>query len=284
VELGVALSHTLPAVVPKPERGGASWPSWVVLLSGAPPHERNGIVRSLQLAAGLLKITLRVEFDADARFAVVSRGLRQRPPTGLLIWEQRVGNAQRFAKLYTSARPSGVVDFFSPERPDDPRSLIGDLLVHLQLLTEAWQRPKEQISWTEVKIRATALQSSSFVLTDRALSQLASSPYPDPERMLSHLERLAKLAAEFGTGRGRLGARLEDAGRLLGLDIALFDSSLNAPNIVVEGSVLSVRAEPHVKVDDHKSPDKCGRIYFAVDSDNYRFIVDHVGVHDYGYR
>jgi hypothetical protein len=101
--------------------------------------------------------------------------------------------------------------------------------------------------------------------------------------MLSHLERLAKLAEEFGNGRGRLGARLEETGRQLGLDIALFDSNLKAPDIVVEGSVLSVRAEPHVKVDDHKSPDKCGRIYFAVDSDNYRFIVDHVGIHDYGY-
>jgi len=32
-------------------------------------------------------------------------------------------------------------------------------------------------------------------------------------------------------------------------------------------------------VDDHKSPDECGRIYFAIVSEEKRFIVAHIGLH-----
>ena len=36
---------------------------------------------------------------------------------------------------------------------------------------------------------------------------------------------------------------------------------------------------PHVKVNDGVPSDQCGRIYFAVDNANERYIVDHVGLH-----
>lgn len=36
---------------------------------------------------------------------------------------------------------------------------------------------------------------------------------------------------------------------------------------------------PHIKVRDAVSPNEVGRIYFALDSEEKRFIVNHVGLH-----
>ncbi len=47
-----------------------------------------------------------------------------------------------------------------------------------------------------------------------------------------------------------------------------------------EGRTLS--RLPHVKLGDHTSPNEVGRIYFAMDSDKERFVVDHVGLKLYG--
>ena len=42
--------------------------------------------------------------------------------------------------------------------------------------------------------------------------------------------------------------------------------------------------EPHLKLDDSTCPSEVGRIYFARDFDNLRFIVDHVGLKLYGLK
>jgi hypothetical protein len=39
---------------------------------------------------------------------------------------------------------------------------------------------------------------------------------------------------------------------------------------------------PHLKLGDYRSPNEVGRVYFAMDSDSERFIVDHVGLKLYG--
>lgn len=39
---------------------------------------------------------------------------------------------------------------------------------------------------------------------------------------------------------------------------------------------------PHLKLGDYTAPNEVGRVYFAMDSDNKRFIVDHVGLKLYG--
>jgi hypothetical protein len=39
---------------------------------------------------------------------------------------------------------------------------------------------------------------------------------------------------------------------------------------------------PHLKLGDHTSPNEVGRVYFAMDCDGERFIVDHVGLKLYG--
>lgn len=38
---------------------------------------------------------------------------------------------------------------------------------------------------------------------------------------------------------------------------------------------------PHIKVDDYKKPNEVGRIYFGYDKNSLRFVIDHIGLHDY---
>jgi hypothetical protein len=39
---------------------------------------------------------------------------------------------------------------------------------------------------------------------------------------------------------------------------------------------------PHLKLGDNTSPNEVGRVYFAMDAEGERFIVDHVGLKLYG--
>ena len=75
--------------------------------------------------------------------------------------------------------------------------------------------------------------------------------------------------------------RLEEFCASRGLTIALFDNSINPPRLTLAGVTTDLRAKPHVKVDDYVAPDRCGRIYFAIDPANARFVIDHIGLHDY---
>jgi hypothetical protein len=97
--------------------------------------------------------------------------------------------------------------------------------------------------------------------------------------MVEQVRMLAEVAALYRAGF--IGMRLEDVCASRGLTIALFDNGLNTPQLTIDGTVTTLRAEPHVKVDDYVSPDRCGRIYFAIDSANARFVIDHIGLHDY---
>jgi hypothetical protein len=108
---------------------------------------------------------------------------------------------------------------------------------------------------------------------------LVDNPYPDPARMTWHVRQLAALAAEFASQKGVMGQRLADEARRFEIEIAMHDAGLR-PNSVAAGGE-NYPAEPHVKVDDVKTADKCGRIYFAIDPVQCVFIVDHIGLHDY---
>jgi hypothetical protein len=97
--------------------------------------------------------------------------------------------------------------------------------------------------------------------------------------MFTHISALERLADTYHRGSGVVGARLEDYARdHHGIEIALFDSSIK---VQLELGGRTYSAQAHVKVDDYTSPDRCGRIYFAVDTQNFMFVVDHVGLHDY---
>jgi hypothetical protein len=119
-----------------------------------------------------------------------------------------------------------------------------------------------------------------IALTRRAVRMLEGNPYPDCGRMLRFFKSLASLAALYHSNGGSLGARLATTALAeFGIEIALTDSRLDG--IEIEHENYTYKVGPHVKVDDYKSPSECGRIYFSLDTVNYRFIVDHIGLHDY---
>jgi hypothetical protein len=148
---------------------------------------------------------------------------------------------------------------------------------------EEQEEPESASTWGEVAELVQILEDSdAFVLTDQARGQLTDNPYPDPERMWEHLERLANAAEAFHEADGEIGQRFEDwvVENGFKLDISLHDEGLSrsgADQFEFEDTTYS--REPHVKVDDYVDPASCGRIYFALDSANGRIIVDHVGLH-----
>jgi hypothetical protein len=136
------------------------------------------------------------------------------------------------------------------------------------------------MSWADAAKKARQLTGPHFVLTDRAVGMLDANPYPDAARMLDHLRRLSDLARRYHDAEGDLGGPITDIARSEHeIHIALTDKGLRPPKLA---GFDGLQAEPHVKVDDYKSPDQCGRIYFAVDKERFRFIIDHVGLHSYG--
>jgi hypothetical protein len=139
--------------------------------------------------------------------------------------------------------------------------------------------PFRPSTWREFHDKLPQLESEAFVLTDNARNQCLSNPYPDPARMWDHLERLSRAANEWAVkncvvNRGlRVWIRESFA-----IEVALFDNGLGSlGGFEYEGKLRS--RQPHVKVDDYKSPAECGRIHFAYDSTERRFIVDHIGLH-----
>jgi len=186
-------------------------------------------------------------------------------------------------ETFTKANPGGYADWLQPPSSSGEDGLVRDLVCHLALLRETAQLAAvAAMSWSEVGVEIRALATDApelIVLTDRAWRMLPANPYPDPSRMLDHFRLLVELAHKYHDGT--LGGRLEDAAAEMGLTVALFDGELNPPKLVLGGAVTKLKAEPHVKVDDHVSPDRCGRIYFALDSGGRRFVVDHIGIHNY---
>lgn len=128
----------------------------------------------------------------------------------------------------------------------------------------------------------------TFVLTDRARRHLERNLYPNPERILEHLELLADCAEAWHdemNSETTANERLEDwAWSRFKLRLALHDKRIRAQDALFTFEGLRLDNRPHVKVDDHVPPSECGRIYFAIDDRPAegvrRFVVDHVGLHD----
>ena len=143
--------------------------------------------------------------------------------------------------------------------------------------------PKDQIeTWEDVKDSVEILsEGESFVLTPNAEDMLDSNPYPHPARMFDHIERLALLADAYHDGGASVGGPIDEVAHTqYGIEIALHDPGLKKggwTDFEFDGKPYS--REPHVKVDDYKNPAECGRIYFALDREGPRFIIDHIGLH-----
>lgn len=141
---------------------------------------------------------------------------------------------------------------------------------------EALFAPK---SWPDFVENLDALERPAFVITPNARDRCNPSPYAEPARMWWHLERLAEAAEAWAAQDCAVGNRLDEwIQQNYQIEIALFDGSLgDRARFTFDGSEYS--RQPHVKVDDYKNPDECGRIYFAYVADEQRFIVDHIGLH-----
>jgi hypothetical protein len=132
-------------------------------------------------------------------------------------------------------------------------------------------------------VRSLQRDDGSFVLTKKCSAGLEKTPYPHPAHMVDQLEKLSRLAVKWAERKGRLECGFEDWARAEeGLEIAWRDKKLvrlKLDSFQHENRTFS--REPHVQPDDAKAFTECGRIYFAVDNDPYRFIVDHIGLHLY---
>lgn len=151
-----------------------------------------------------------------------------------------------------------------------------EYLVRRDTATEEWRTAAD-------RLRSLQRDDGTFVLTKKCSGGLEQTPYPSPPRMVDQIERLARLAIKWAEREGSTNGRFKDWARAEeGLEIAMSDRNLvelELDRFYHEGRAYS--REPHVKVDDAKAFAECGRIYFAIDHDPHRFIIDHIGLHLY---
>ncbi|HKU31184.1 MAG TPA: hypothetical protein VJQ60_11910 [Arthrobacter sp.] len=123
--------------------------------------------------------------------------------------------------------------------------------------------------------------SSHIVFTDRAASSWKKSKYPFPEEMAEDLAKLARAAIALYDGGDRSFPHLDMWMRdEFDLRVALNDDTIEKDSKLRDFSYSGTihNRTPHVKVRDYAPPSQVGRIHFALDSDNARLIVDHVGL------
>jgi hypothetical protein len=243
---------------------------------------------------------------ASRQFQMLARMSIGRVPRDALLWELRSARRELLRKDATETEDwERLASTYSDdlvaanntiERLQDENRILEDELERQRQswaqvrAAEVWERSPEEgvadgdlespavASWGDFAELAPLLEGEAFVLTERAHAQCSQNPYPDPDRMWRHLEALARAAQEWRSKDMHVGKRLVDWVREnYEIEVSLQDNALRETAFVFEGEEYS--REPHVKVDDYKSPDKCGRIYFATDDARMRFVVDHIGLH-----
>jgi hypothetical protein len=128
------------------------------------------------------------------------------------------------------------------------------------------------------------VSTGAVVFTDSALDAWSESDYPYIEKMQASLVALAKAACAYRENEGRTGGRFAEwIHAEFGMRCSMQDEPLvrlGKHTFDFEGKTYS--REPHLKLDDNTTPDRVGRVYFAIDQENERFIIDHVGLKLYG--
>ncbi len=143
---------------------------------------------------------------------------------------------------------------------------------------EAEGPPTQLSTWDEIATNLPLLDGPGFKLTERALACAdGKSRYPDPGSMWLALLKLEQLGRAYNELGGELGRQFEKfAFEYAGLNVALHDSTYkDDSSFTFEGETH--QRLPHVKIDDAKSPNAVGRIYFAIDGSGKRLIVDWFG-------
>ena len=291
----VVLSYALQApssVKIAAEENRERWRKIAILIGG--PSKKADLPRSwqrqLRVAAGLHRVELDIRPNPDSSRAEVLHDLRTKNYDGLFVWADWVSSPDMYVQPFIAAHPTAWAEVFgSPVQPMSFDEHVLELSMHLRVMVPVFDAPavepdstQSQCTWEEVHVRIVEMSAGAHIaFTERAISMIRRGPYPSPGRMLQHLEALESLAAAYSSKGGVLGGRLADVAISdYGIEVARRDKSSTFPEFQFDGRVFV--AEDHVKVDDAKSLDKTGRIYFAIDKEGLRFIVDHVGVHDYG--
>ncbi|HEX8079272.1 MAG TPA: hypothetical protein VF557_03605 [Jatrophihabitans sp.] len=272
-----------------PELNAPKWKRVVVLLGGDSQQEKLpwNWEKALKLTSGLFRIHLDIRPNPDSRRPAVIAQLSSTPPDALIVWTDYVRTHKPYTAAYQRAKPSSPCVILGPSLTTDSFiDVIDEFVLQLFEVESALDkgvRATTLTNWDKGAKKVLALESSYFVMSDRLKASLPNCNYPDISRMIRHLEYLEDLARLYHESGGKLGNSIENtATQRYGIEIALFDSKLDPADVILEGEAQAgLKALPHIKVDDYKSPDRCGRVYFAIDSVNSRFIVDHVGLHDY---
>lgn len=267
----------------RPEPGSRAWSSVVLLLTNAVDEIDlpSNWVYHLKVVGGLYAVDLEIEMNTGTRSRSIIKELQTAAPNGLVVSVKSVPGADDFLAVFLKAREGGFCTTMGTAETKNFSDYVLELAWALRAFNVASASAKitEDTPWTIIANEVRALQASYFELTKNADDSLDNNPYPKPKRMLDHLESLERLAKEHREKRAQLGARLADAAREHGIEIALFDGSRPDKGVLHCGKDRSTR--PHVKVDDYKSAPDCGRIYFAVCTSCFTFVVDHIGLHDY---
>jgi len=161
---------------------------------------------------------------------------------------------------------------------------------------DPWDEVPKLISHSDPSNTFLAISDASgdyIAFTEQAKKSWESIDYPDPADMTDKLIRLAQAAKKLYETRGQSIPPLDIWFKENhGLNVALTDQAISKfkrndltwlRKFDFEDS-LSLNATPHVKVRDAVSPNECGRIHFALDSDKKRIVVHHVGLKVYKYQ
>jgi hypothetical protein len=131
-----------------------------------------------------------------------------------------------------------------------------------------------------------AKSEGALVFTARAKSSWEDCSYEDFRGMWEALDALADLAQAWKAANGNVEKRLEDwIKEKTSLNYAHKDEGLRRAGLdtfTFDGQPFD--RTPHIKLGDHTKPNKVGRIYFAIDNEGGRWIVDHVGLKLHGLK
>lgn len=264
----------------------SSSPAWVNVAScmaSAFSKKPSGWQRHVDFAAGILGMKLHLVLNADSIQKDVVRSLQAAPPDALLLVSNQLRHAQLFRDVYAVSRELGRIEEFTLDQSAEWDDVMQELVLQLYFVRDLLRPSPPLKSWAQAAIRIKSFVCEYFVLSDRVTASLDKCPYPDPARMANFVIKLALLARDYHQAGGDLGRGLEDFSmESYGMELALHDKAIVPRPIFIGGRQFeNLSAVPHVKVDDFKKPDRCGRIYFALDLPNLRFVVDHIGLHDY---
>ncbi|MFI2423611.1 hypothetical protein ACH5A7_05845 [Streptomyces sp. NPDC018955] len=138
----------------------------------------------------------------------------------------------------------------------------------------------DPVDLTELAAFLKAQSRDAIVFTRNAHQAWKRDDYPHIHVMRDALITLTKAAIEYRRLECQLGMLPDDwfkhEWELTLASTDKFMSKNGLDEFTFEDRTYS--RLPHLKLGDHTSPNEVGRIYFAMDSEGERFIVDHVGL------